>query len=716
MQRTRLLALALAGGLVPLAAAANVRQTALTFCCAPDNDLYLALAAGGTRYPRAATPAAAVTRARPGSAVLLLADGYPEARRQVGADVLDAATRKQLRLYLEYPAGLPGLELGAPRTAVWERAVVTGDDFGSALPRMRILAIHQAHVLECSHPDPLLVLARVAGYDTAVYGLPKASYPILFEVPERRWFVATTRLSGFVTGRFAPADDWRTVWQTLLRRLDPDHAPHALRWRPVVQTAFAPGDKLPRHYEREALAAAAGWLRRSGLLVPPSRQSAIHAALSANVETLPPPDEPTGTGDGSCGILEGFASGIRPDGTQWQRTPLRADCQAESAMVWALEARLRRQRSGVDIARNLLDYVYRTSDLCAGPRADPQHTAFGMIGWGSTSPLWLRANYGDDNARTLLATLLAAVALGTDRWDEPMAKALLANFRTTGRAGFRGDRLDLPDLEQRGWRAYHDAAPLNYSPHFESYLWACYLWAYRQTGFRPMFERTTNAIALTMQAYPGGWRWGDGMERARMLLCLAWLVRLEDSPQHRQWLRQIASDLLERQSPTGAIHDWLAGAGGGHYQIPRSNEAYGTAETPLIQQNGDPASDQLYTTGFALFALHEAAAATGDAALKQAEDRLAEYLCRIQTRSRRFPWLNGWWFRAFDDRRWECWASSADIGWGAWCLEAGWAQAWAAATLGLRLEGTTFWEFTASSRVHTAFREWQPRLLPADAR
>ena len=121
-------------------------------------------------------------------------------------------------------------------------------------------------------------------------------------------------------------------------------------------------------------------------------------------------------------------------------------------------------------------------------------------------------------------------------------------------------------------------------------------------------------------------------------------------------------------------------------------------------------SDQLYTTGFALLGLHEAVGATGDQRLRAAEDKLAEYLCRIQTRSTQFPHLSGTWFRAFDDRRWEAWASSADVGWGAWSLESGWGQAWTAATLGLREQGTTLWDFTARSRVRDHFGELKAQL------
>jgi hypothetical protein len=281
-----------------------------------------------------------------------------------------------------------------------------------------------------------------------------------------------------------------------------------------------------------------------------------------------------------------------------------------------------------------------------------------------------------------------------------ICRALLANLRTTGTLGFRGDRIDIAPLEQHGWKHFHDAATVNPAPHFESYLWACYLWAYARTGEREFLDKTVTAVGMTMDAYAKKqWRWLDNIERSRMLLCLAWLVRVQDTPEHRAWLSTIANDLLAAQQPCGAIQERLGGAGGGHYRIPQSNEEYGTAETPLIQTVGDPACDQLYTTGFALLALHEAAAACGDANLSSAEHKLADFLCRIQIRSDAIRYLDGGWFRAFDYQRWDYWASNADLGWGVWSVEAGWGQAWIAATLALRERHTSFWEMTADSRV-----------------
>ncbi|HEY2585522.1 MAG TPA: hypothetical protein VGI81_07155 [Tepidisphaeraceae bacterium] len=71
--------------------------------------------------------------------------------------------------------------------------------------------------------------------------------------------------------------------------------------------------------------------------------------------------------------------------------------------------------------------------------------------------------------------MAAAACLRSDAWDAPILQALLANLRTTRKLGFRGDRIDIPALEQNGWHEYHDASPVNYSPHFEAYPWACFL-------------------------------------------------------------------------------------------------------------------------------------------------------------------------------------------------------------------------------------------------
>ncbi len=669
---------------------------AFVICGSSDNDLVRALP--GSAVHRVDTPGEALDRGADGSAVLVLANQYPSKQTALPTDFYDRAKAKNLRLFVEYPSAVPGVEMQPPRGTTWERGVVASDVFGDALPRLRIVQPHDCRFVPVKTSERAdLVIARVAGYDTAVYGIPpKDRWPLLFETNNGRWLVATTKLSQFVTARYAPSADWLVIWQTILHQLDPDHAAPELKVTPVVAPAYARDAALPKDVERLTLDRAANFYLHARLLITPGRQPVIHAMLRGSTEDcdVPATDD---EGDGSLGMIEGFGSRIRFDGAQSQRTPIRSDCNAEAAMVLALAS----DAHANHLASNLLDYVFGPEMESMG-RSDPKHPAFGLIAWGAISPAWMIGNYGDDDARVILSTIFASAAMKSHRWDEPLLRALHANLRTTGTLGFRGDRVDIGPLEQSGWKHFHDAATVNPAPHFESYLWACYLWAYARTGEPEFLEKTTTAIRMTMDAYAKQqWRWMDNIERSRMLLCLSWLVRLQDTAEHREWLATIARDLLRCQQPCGAIREerGAAGSAGGHYQIAQSNEAYGTGETPLIQRVGDPASDQLYTTGFALLGLHEAATATGDAELKKAEDRLAEFLCRIQIRSERLPYLDGGWFRAFDDKRWDYFASSGDVGWGAWCVEAGWGQAWTAAVLALRDRHTTLWDVTANSRI-----------------
>ena len=82
------------------------------------------------------------------------------------------------------------------------------------------------------------------------------------------------------------------------------------------------------------------------------------------------------------------------------------------------------------------------------------------------------------------------------------------------------------------------------------------------------------------------------------------------------------------QAPCGAIREELGPAANGRYPPPRTNGDYGKHEAPLIQANGDPVSDMLYTANFAFIGLYEAAAA-GNPAARAAADKLAEFFCRI---------------------------------------------------------------------------------------
>ena len=181
-----------------------------------------------------------------------------------------------------------------------------------------------------------------------------------------------------------------------------------------------------------------------------------------------------------------------------------------------------------------------------------------------------------------------------------------------------------------------------------------------------------------------------------MILPLAWLVRVEDTPEHRQWLDTVVNRLLENQVESGAIREELGDDSLGMYGMTKNNRDYGVTEAPLIAKNGDPVADMLYTCNFAFFALNEAAHATDNPRYREAVDRLSDFLVRIQVVSPNHPDMDGAWLRAFDYDRWDYWASNADSGWGAWSTLTGWIQSWIVGTQSLINSNDSFWAVTSS--------------------
>ena len=713
----------------------------LIFCCSAGNDLFRVASDNRINLKRFDTPQAAVEAAGEGEGVLLLADGYPEKTTSLDAALFENAARKKLRLYVEYPSFLPGVEIGAPRGTQWERAVIASEAFAPALARLRILAIHGCRFVPLKLENPHIVIGRVAGFDTAIYGLAKESLPILGELPSGegggRVLVATTKLSHFVTGRCAPTNAWPAIWNYVFAWLQPGTEIPRLKWTASVRPSFQAPEPLPAEAERQSLQRGINWYFNSRMVAHPSMMAKYDRPANG---PQPAPAEPdfkqdwpyghrvgrmpdlsTPVGDGSLGVLEGFDARILSDGSQPVRWWRRNDCNGEIAGAMAAAGVALQVPGLVKAGGAIGDWLYFRSITSLGDRANPKHPAYGLMGWndspqycGPGSMDGYAVYYVDDNSRSIQGMTLAAAAMKTDRYDERIMRCLLANLRLSGQLGFQPDRLDQGPLVQNGWQHFFNDKNANSTLAIQPSIWACYLWAYRHTGFELFLRRAKTAIGMSMAAGPSQWPYGAQVpsSRARMLLPLAWLVRVEDTPEHRAWLRRMAVDLLATQDPCGAIREVMAEGQAGNSPPPATNEAYGTAEATLIQTNGDPACDLLYTMNFAFLGLHEAAAATGDPFYRDAEEKLAKFLCRIQIRSETHPELDGGWYRAFDFRRWEYWASSTDAGWGAWCIEGGWSQSWITSVLALRQMNTSLWDITKESKIRRHFDKLRQEMLP----
>ena len=647
-------------------------QSRFLYVGSAQNDLVQVATDCGISMLRCVDLAQAIDTAPGGGAVLCLADDYPVPGAIVSEALLQQAVTKGVRLYLEYPAELPGIQLGEPQPTQWERAVVASDFFAPDLTASRILALHGCWYLPLDGVDstPHMAVARVAGYHEAVYGLPPEAEPLLFEYCEHT-LVATTKLSQFVTGRYGPSPAWAVIWHRLLSWLQPDAVIGPLTWEPAVGLSATSGTTLPEDAEMRAFDRSVGWFND-------------HALYSI---------------DWKKGVIEGFEAGIDHCGRQLRRTWPRGDCIGESAMLFAWDWAVRGNPSSRQRAGQVLDYVLSAPDFY---HDDPTDPAYGMTNWFERGGVF----YGDDNARVLMPALTVAGLVDDDRWDERILRSILSNLRTTGALGFRRPRINLENLhEQGGWAFFQDEEHIHYAPHYQAYLWATFLWAHALTGDDELLSKPREAIGRTMAQYPDGWRWTNGIaqEKARMLLPLSFLVHVDDTPQHRGWLQQMCDEIIGLMHPCGAIGEQLGELGQGAYGPPASNEAYGTSEAPLIQKNGDAACDLLYTTNFAFLGLHEAAAVLDDPKVSAAVDRLADFLCRIQLRSQAQPYLDGAWMRSFDFDLWEYWGSSADLGWGAWSVESGWTNTWIPSVLAMRSTGRTLFDTRLRERLS---RRW----------
>lgn len=687
----------------------------LTFSCGEDSDIYQLVKATEYETSRFDTPSEAIAKAPEGSGVLVLAGDYPQTPTPITEADYRLAAEKKLRLYVEFPEMVPGIEMGSPQLtaigpygSVLERIVVTGDFFGAALEPMRIMAFYDCYFRPVTSDrgkiETHLVAARVVGHDTAVLGLPETTWPILFSVPERDILVSTTTFSPCVRARFMPIAAWKAVINRILSWLDPSVPEVA--WTPTVHPTYSKDEPLPSDAREKAIRRATQWFVDSKLLLDQEGVEFVYNTPNPH-GTLPFPENWKGAGDGSLGLIECYiGKRIYLDGKQPCNPCIRADCNGEASMALCLGGEFVNDEKKKVIAKRILDFVYFESDMAGGPRCEPGNPAFGMLSHNTKSP---GHYYSDDHARALLGTMAAAAVLENDRWDEAMCRTILANFRATNSDGYNGGGfIDDGTLQSGGWEPFWFRDGHAYSPHYQAYIWATFLWLYDKTGYEPLLDKARNGISTMMKAYPDHWIAECGRmdeELCHMLLPLAYLIRVEDKPEYRAWLGRLVDDIVANTHACGAIPQRVT--------VPySSNMQYGTGEAPIIYQTGDPGVDLLYTMNFGFSGLHEASFILKDPKLDDALDRIEDFLIRIQTSSRAHPELSGTWYRAFDFNHWEYWGSDGEIGWCMLSTETGWTHSWITGTLVLRQRNESLWDLTKNSDVKKVFEPLRQHMVP----
>ena len=670
-------------------------KNTIYYVASEENNLITLLKEEGFRLYSTPTAREAIEKADKGAAVLLLNENYPEKVQQLSPELLQTIENKQLKVFAEYAT----LEdsLPAIKEVSLERVVVN-DSISPSLRPLDLLSINCGYYFDAKAEHPLLLLAKVAGFDRAEYGLKETpTCPVFYKHGDNLW-ISTTQLSNFAQARFMPEYRWKNFWEWFLGCLNGTSGITLNNWTSYVAPAYGRTEPLADSARIHSIQKGVEWFYNGHFLVDKSWKADWYDKYQGDGSMPVGPELPRNAidGDGSMGMLEGHCSAIYADGRQAYRYWLRNDVQGEASMAFAIAGKMFDNPEYKAVSERLIDYSFK--EFRDGSRNDPQSPSYGLLGWSVTHK---GTYYGDDNARSILGMMTSASLLQENRWDKKLAEAIIANFRTAGIHGFRGNSLLDKELQEKGWRYFHQRTLVDPHPHFEAWMWACYLWLYDKTQYQPLLKVSKDAISRTMEAYPKGWHWTNGIqqERARMILPLAWLYRVEPTDEHRKWLDYMVSELLKNQVECGGIREELGDDSSGMFGKPKSNAAYGLHEAPLIFDNGDPIVDMLYTTNFAFIGLNEAAKATGAPELKTAVDKMSDFLTRIQVRSERFKNVDGAWFRAFNYQNWDYWASNADAGWGAWSTLTGWIQSWIIATQGLLEMDSSIWELTKDSGI-----------------
>lgn len=671
------------------------------------NDLYRALKKEGIKFSYYSLPSEAIAKAETGTGVIITADEYPRKKVQVSAADIALAKQKKLKVYIEYPEIFPNGEKPADTFITnLERIVVVKKTFMPELKPLALLGINEGYILKANAHDPLLVAAKVAGFDNAVYGIDDVEkYPVLWI--QDNFMVASTKLSNFRTGRYAPGGSWKLLWQSIIAWAKNGSGFRFKYWDADVAPSYSRKQVLPSNARAQSVAKGISWFYNGRFFIDSSWKSLSDQRQGDGTNPFAIPvsrDMPNG--DGTLGILEGHASRIYHDGSQQYRYWLRADVQGEVSYAMALAGRFLGRKDYSTVSQNLTNFIFQNSNLRKEARGNKDSAVYGLIGWAVTHP---HIFYADDNARAVLGVIGASAAMQSEKWNKEVVENIMANFRLSSKQGFQGMNLEQKNIQRRGWKYFADRDLVQPSPNFEAWMIACYLWLYDKTKYQPLLDKAKTAIRLIMEAYPDKWQWSVDiqLEKARMLLPLSWLVRVEDTKEHRKWLDRMVNELLQHQDACGAIRVELGKGDLGMSGKTKSNETYGKYEAPLIAEDGDKVSDMLYTTNFAFFGLNEAAKATGNKRYKEAVKKMSDFLTRIQVSSARHTDVDGAWFRAFDYGRWDYWASNADAGWGAWSTLTGWIQTWIIVTQILVEEENSYWDSTKSLQVN----KYMPQTL-----
>ena len=217
--------------------------------------------------------------------------------------------------------------------------VVVAQETGS-LKAMTLMSVNSARFCVAEAQNPVLVLARVVGFDDAVFGLTETQTYPLVNCPSDHVYISTACLSDFSKLRLMPENRWQAFWESVMSNLTGQDVRFA-KWPARVWPAYGEQQQMPDTARIHAVRKGVEWFWNGHFLIHPSwkeKYQTAHEDATAPWGPAVPADAPVG--DGSLGVLEGHGSVIDANGAQAYRYWLRTDVHGETAMAMALASRL----------------------------------------------------------------------------------------------------------------------------------------------------------------------------------------------------------------------------------------------------------------------------------------------------------------------------------------------------------------------------------------
>lgn len=535
------------------------------------------------------------------------------------------------KVFSEYCSSIGNIYCAQPVSTRFDRLIYCGEedediDVGDILDDQCSTRIMP---YACSSSRPILQYGRPKGHSKTTIDenfLSRISDRALwFDNPDNL-LVCCFRISNFVKARFAPVAKWRAVIKSIVDWLCDEDVDVVVK---SVYRFKEYDESIPFERQvKDCFDRAVNWFIDSDMLID----------------------------DGRNGVMEGLGTEIYPDGEQRIIRTVRADCTAETSLVFFMKYYLDSDMRSKYISDNLMSVCFDFMQCKEG-------IFKGMLRW--TQDGW-GVCYQDDSARVLISQLLICLYTGKKAYLEECMDALDFLVRTTGTDGLRVARTDNIGLTKEGMKRLAET-PANFiSAHYNAYYLGALLLVYKITGREVYKEVGIRGLETIMAHYPNTRReMSETQEICRLIMPLAWLYWITGDPKHKGWLYQVTKDLVRLKHASGAYLEWDTG-----YKADRYGAGEGE-ESTLLTKNGDPVVDLLYSLNWLPMAFSQAYFVTKDPYFKELWMDIAKFFMSTQIHSEN-KMINGAWARAMDVELMEIYGINADIGWGPWAIETGW--------------------------------------------